>query len=292
MQAPRQSVLLSFVFAVIFSAALPVAAESDWDKSYPVSAHPSLLVTTGDASLDVHPCNDCHAVRIRVEWNDRHPIDYSLTEFQSGNHVTFEMKERSGFGFHIQIGNRHEPHVTVEAPADLDLEARTVDGAMKVSGIQGSLQVRTGDGAIDVGETSGTLRVATNDGSVHVHDVVGTLESRSSDGHVSIEGKFSAVQVHTSDGALDISFAVGSHLTESSRIEGSDGRVTVRMPRTMSADLDVQTSDGKIDCQLPVTMNGYNSSSGSPHSFHGRLNAGGTPLTIRTSDGNVTLAAL
>jgi hypothetical protein len=39
-------------------------------------------------------------------------------------------------------------------------------------------------------------------------------------------------------------------------------------------------------------MDHYDSRESSGHSVHGRLNGGGTPLTIRTSDGNVSIAAL
>jgi hypothetical protein len=37
-------------------------------------------------------------------------------------------------------------------------------------------------------------------------------------------------------------------------------------------------------------MNGYNSGGG--HTISGKLNAGGTPLTIHTRDGNLTVGTL
>jgi hypothetical protein len=54
-------------------------------------------------------------------------------------------------------------------------------------------------------------------------------------------------------------------------------------------DLDVHTSDGQINCALPLTMEGYNSAHSSGHTLRGHLNGGGVPLTIHTSDGNVTI---
>ncbi len=288
LHAPIIPALLAFALCT----AVPAPAETDWQKSYPVSGKPSVSVSSGDASLDVHSCGACREVRIRIEWNDRHPDQYNLTESHTGDHVSFELKQKTGMGFHIQIGNRHEPQVIVETPPELDLEGRTSDGALKVNGVHGDLQLHTGDGAVDVSDTGGVLRLVAGDGSIRIHNVAGTLESRSSDGHASIAGKFSAVQVHTGDGALDMAFDEGSQLTGSSRIEASDGRVVIRVPRTLSADLEVHTSDGKIDCQLPLTMNGYNSSGDSGHSMRGRLNAGGPPLSIRTSDGNVSITPL
>ena len=275
-------------FALTTFALAPALAAQDWQKSYPISGKPSLTVSTGDASTDLHPCGDCREVRIHVQWNDRHPDDYTLNEFQSGDHINFELKEKQHF--HMNIGNRHEPRVIVETPKELDLEARTSDGALKVYGVQGTISLHTSDGSVDVADVAGALRLVASDGSIRIHNVMGTLESKSSDGGVTIDGRLTGVQVHTSDGSLDLTLADGSQLTTASRIEASDGSVKIRLPKTLAADLDIHTSDGHIDCQLPLTMNGYNSGGG--HNIRGRLNNGGTPLTIHTSDGNVTIAAL
>lgn len=268
------------------------AGGGDWQKSYPVSGKASLTLSSGDASVEVRSCGDCREVRVRVEWRDRKLGDFTLNEFQSGDHVNFELKEKPHLGIHFQMGNVHEPHVTVETPTALDLEARTADGGLKVCGVQGSLELHTTDGAVDVEDVGGSLRLTASDGSIKIHNVNGTLESHSSDGQVTVEGRFTALQVHTSDGNLDVTLAAGSQLNAASRIESSDGQVTVRLPRTLAADLDVETSDGEIKCTLPVTMEGYNSGHSSGHSLRGHLNAGGVPLTIRTSDGSVTIAAL
>ena len=293
MRSPRLfAVSLSAFVLMAASAARAHSTDADWQKSYPASGKPALSITTGDTSVDIHSCAACRAVRVRVEWNDRHPSEYSLSEFQAGDHVTFELKEKSRFGIHITTGSRHEPHVTVQTPSTADLEARTTDGSLRVSGIQGNVELKTGDGSVEVSDVSGALRLTASDGSIRIHNVIGTLESRSSDGSVSIHGQFTALHVHCGDGRLDVTLADGSRLTASSRIESSDGQVTIHLPRTLAADLEVHTSDGQIKCELPLTMNGYNSASSSGHNLRGHLNSGGPPLTIQTSDGNVTIAAL
>ena len=273
---------------IVFSAASAVA-ESDWQKSYPVPEKPSLTVSTGDSSLDVHSCAGCREIKIRVQWNDRHPGDYTLSEFQAAGHVNFDLKEKQRMGFQVTMGRRG-PQVVVETPAELLLEARTADGGLKVYGVNGAIALHTSDGSVDVSDVSGSVRLVASDGSIRMHNITGTLESRSSDGSVRIDGKLTGVQVHTSDGALELTLAEGSQLSTSSRIEASDGNVKIRLPRSLAVDVDIHTGDGHIDCQLPLTMSGYNSGGG--HNVRGRLNAGGTPLTIHTGDGSVTIAAL
>ncbi|HTX76620.1 MAG TPA: DUF4097 family beta strand repeat-containing protein [Terracidiphilus sp.] len=285
--------LFATALATLTLAALPAIAraDADWQKTYPVSGKASLTFSTGDTSSEVRSCGDCREIRIRVEWNDRHASDYNLSEFQSGSHVNFELHEKSGFGFHIQFGNHHSPHVTFETPVSLDLEARTGDGSLKVYGVQGDLQLHTSDGSMDVSDVGGSLRIQASDGSIHVHNATGTLESHSSDGSVHIDGRFSGVQVRTSDGSLELNIDDGSQLTTASSVEASDGQVVIRLPKNLAADLEIHTGDGHIDCNLPLVMNGYNSR-GSGHDIRGRLNAGGPPLTIHTHDGNVTVTSI
>jgi DUF4097 and DUF4098 domain-containing protein YvlB len=124
---------------------------------------------------------------------------------------------------------------------------------------------------------------------VIIRRATGTLEARGADGHMTIDGQFTGVQLHTSDGNLDFTLAPGSQLHAASRIESSDGHVSLHVPSTLAADLDITTSDGHVDCSLPLTMDHYDSSG---NHLHGHLNGGGTPLSVHTSDGNVRIAAI
>ncbi|MFP5234687.1 MAG: DUF4097 family beta strand repeat-containing protein [Acidobacteriota bacterium] len=284
--------------SLAFLAAAPVLAVSvahadpDWAKTYPVSAQPSLTVTTGDSSVQIASCGSCREIRIHVEWRDFHSYSFILSESQTGNHVEFSLREKMGFGVHLNLGNRRAPQVTVETPQAIDLQARTSDGALFVNGVSGNLQLRTSDGSITAANVSGALSLTSSDGSIQVRDASGTLESHSSDGSVQIAGKFTGIQVKGSDGAMDIALQPGSKLTRASSIQVSDGSVAIRLPRNLAADLEVHTGDGNVHCGLPLTMDGYNAAITGKKGLRGKLNGGGVPLTIRTQDGSVTINAL
>ena len=284
-------VLASTVVLVIVTVSVH-AADSDWQKTYHVSAKPSITATTGDASTEVRPCGDCREIRIRVEWNDRKASDYTISEFQSGDHVNFELREKHGFGIHVNIGNRREPYVTIETPSTVDLETRTADGGLKVSGVNGNLKLNTSDGSLEVADVQGALHLISSDGAIHVHNAAGTLESRSSDGKVRIDGRFTGVQVHTSDGSLDLTLAEGSQLTTASRIETSDGNVSLHLPHSLAIDLEARAGDGHVECKLPLQLQGYDSRSEASHGIRGKLNGGGVSLAIHTHDGNAMIDAL
>ena len=281
------------IAALALLASLPaIAQDSDhsWSKTYPVTGKPALILETADAGVTIHPCGDCHQIRIHVEVVGRTLSDYRLEEGQSGDEVHFLFKELPHLGVHI-VWHREQTQVTIETPAQLTLQARTSDGNVDLTGLQGDLGLTSGDGNLTLDHVSGALRIKAGDGQVRITDAEGALEARTSDGNLSVDGLFHSLALHTSDGTLDLNLRQGTKLTEASSIQSSDGSVTLHVPQGFAADLDVHTSDGRVDCALPLTIDHYQSG-GSGHGLHGKLNGGGAPLTIHTSDGNVRIVQL
>jgi Putative adhesin len=266
-------------------------ADHSWSKSYPVEGKPTLTFETGDTGVAFRSCGDCHEIRIHIEVEGRKLSDYRLEEGQSGDTVHFLFKERPNLDWHTSW-HREQTRVTVESPAQLTLEARTSDGGVTLSGLHGDLSLTTGDGSVALDHVSGNLHIRSGDGGVKVTDAEGAIDAHTSDGNLTVDGVFHALALHTSDGSLDLSLREGTQLAGPSTIQSSDGRVTVRVPRNFAADLSVHTSDGHVDCALPLTMDQFQSHGEQSHDLHGKLNGGGTPLTIHTSDGSVKIEEL
>jgi len=287
---------LARVLAVAFLSAAASSSfgqnnEHDWQKDYPLTGSASLTVQTGDSHLNIHPCGECKAIQVRVH-SGRDLSRYVLEERQEGNHVYFSLKEKPHIGVVIHWTEKEATQVSIETPANLELDARTSDGDLSVAGLTGNLKVHSGDGRVSLEDVHGDLRLTASDGNVTIHNASGTIEARGSDGHMKIDGQFTAVNLHTSDGGLDFVLAAGSQLTAASSIESSDGSVSVVVPRNLAADLDISSHDGRINCVLPITTDNYNSADSGGHHLHGHLNAGGVPLSIHTSDGNLNIASL
>jgi hypothetical protein len=279
------------VLAVFFSStALAQDPDHSWSKTYPVTGRPTLTLETSDAGVEFRPCGDCHEIRIHVEVLGRKLSDFRLEEGQSGDEVHFLFKDLPHLGGHI-VWHREQTRVTVESPAQLTLQARTSDGNVTLSGLQGELSLTTGDGNLTLDHVSGDLRIKSGDGQVKITHADGAIDAHTSDGNLSVDGLFHALALHTSDGTLDLSLREGTKLAGPSTIQSSDGSVTIRVPQNFAADLNVHTSDGHVDCSLPLTMDHYQSG-GEGHQLRGKLNGGGTPLTIHTSDGNVKIEYL
>jgi DUF4097 and DUF4098 domain-containing protein YvlB len=280
--------------AAVTAIALTASAQTDnhWDKTYTVSAQPTLSVATGDSNLNITSCGACQTVKIHVDATNRKLSDYRLEEDKSGNTIHFSLKEKIHVGVHFSVNwNPHSSvSVQVETPANLTLHAETSDGNLNASGLRGAISLRSADGHQTIADVSGTLNVQSSDGSVELHNIAGTLDAHTSDGNLNVSGKLDSMNIHTSDGSLTLELASGTTLKADSTLRSSDGSITVRLPKDLSANLDISTSDGKIDSSLPLTLDGFHGGSG--NSIKGKLNAGGALFTIHSSDGSVHLSSL
>src|ERR1700733_12960339 len=125
---------------------------------------------------------------------------------------------------------------------------------------QGRVNLRTGDGKIDIAGLKGEMDLHTGDGSENLEAVDGKLHATTGDGHITAQGRFDELELKTGDGHVEV------------RAE-------------LAADLDLHTSDGHIDLDMPITTEGQTRR----NEFRGKLNGGGSLLTIRTGDGSIHL---
>ncbi len=125
----------------------------------------------------------------------------------------------------------------------------------------------------------------SGDGSVNLDSVDGKLHASTGDGHIQASGRFDELELKTGDGHVDVRAGSGSTLASNWRLETGDGSVSLELPPDLSADVDLHTSDGHIDLEMPVTTEGKIRE----NEIHGKLNGGGSLLTIRTGDGAIHL---
>ena len=287
-----KTVNLNLALSILLLTAAAASAQSDrvWDKSYPVTGEPTLFVSTSDSHLNIHSCGACQTVHIHVSAENTSLSRYNLEENQSGSTVHFSLKEKMRVGVHF---DRHSSvQVEVETPGKLTLDAGCGDGNLTAADLHGSLTIHTSDGRQELTGLSGDLKLHSSNGHLTVRNASGSLEARSSDGSQDISGAFTSLQLHSSDGPITIELAEGSKLSSDSRIESSDGSVTLRLPKTFQAELAISASDGKVESTLPLVVEGFSSKDNSGHSIRGKFNGGGPLLTIHTSDGSVHLSAL
>jgi len=254
------------VLAVGVAAVLPARAD-EWSKTYTIGGKPELRIETSDANIKV------------TTW-DQNTIEAKVitTRYKIGEGGIRVDERQSGDTVEIEV---HYPHHDFHF---MEIGGHRVDIIIQMPG-EGKVSLRTGDGKIDVASLKGDMELHTGDGSVTLDSVDGKLHATTGDGHISASGRFDELELKTGDGHVDVRANSGSSLAAGWRLETGDGSVSLEVPADLAADVDLHTSDGHIDLDMPVTITGMQRQ----NEVHGKLNGGGSLLTIRTGDGSIHL---
>ena len=240
------------------------ASAEEWNKSFPISGVAELRVETSDAQIHVDTWDEkkIEAHITSTKWGFGQG-GIEVKDHQSGDSV--ELEVRFPHGIHVMsVGNRHTI-IEIHMPRE------------------GKVRLHTGDGEIQLRDMKGQMDLESGDGRLEVEGVDGTLRAHSGDGHVRVRGRFDNLDISTSDGRIEAEALAGSSIGSGWNLSTGDGGVTVMVPENFAADISVHTGDGHITLDMPVTVSGKYES----NNVHGKLNGGGSLLSIKTGDGSV-----
>lgn len=290
------------MICMLVLAVLPSGSTDEWTKSYNLERAARLHVETSDANIRVTAW-DRSTVEARVTtqgWKIGGD-GINVIDHQTGDQIDIEVRFPH-HTFQMNWGNRRvDIEIKVPRTADLDLHTgdgnvgvegvngmillRTGDGNLKLSELEGTLKADTGDGNIDMRNVRGDLTLHTGDGRIDITEVDGSLRAETGDGRVRVTGRFDVLDVKTGDGGIDAVANEGSKLESNWRLNTGDGNLSLRVPATIAADVEIRTSDGSIDFDMPVTVSGR----AGKREVHGQINGGGKLLSLRTADGSIRL---
>jgi len=251
------AILLLFV-------ALLGGSDDRWEKSFPISATGDLKIKTSDANVTTTAW-DKNEILVRVTAKDRKVGDggVGIVDTQVGDNVDIKVSMPK-IDFHIGLHTR-PVNIEVFAPRSARLNLETRDGKIAVNGAKGDLTLKAGDGDISVQGVEGSLSATAGDGSIKG------------------DGRFDHLRVRTGDGRVEISAVQGSTIASPWQLQTGDGRLTLRLPSNLDADVKLKTRDGHINLQLPLAVTGRVKGK----SIAGRLNRGGGLVSAESGDGSI-----
>jgi DUF4097 and DUF4098 domain-containing protein YvlB len=257
---------IALAMVVLGLAAASPAFADEWSKTYTISAKADLRIETSDANIRVTTW-DQNTIEAKVI-TARYKIGEGgirVDEHQNGDSVEIDVRYPH-HEFSLGFGN-HQVDIIIQMPRE------------------GRVNLRTGDGKIDLAGLKGDMNLHSGDGSESIDAVDGNLHAETGDGHIAAHGRFDELELKTGDGHLEVRATAGSSLTAGWRLETGDGNVSLEVPGELAADVDLHTNDGHIDLDMPVTTEGKMREG----EIRGKLNGGGSSLTIRTGDGSIHL---
>ncbi len=255
----------------------------DYAKSFTVANRAKVHVDTNDGSVSV-TTSDTQQIEFRVEYQG-YVLNKTLQieSNQRGDEV--ELIARIPNKLHLSLGTIRRLHIEVRMPKDADLQVRTGDGSIKATGLSGAIDLHSGDGSLAVSSLKGAIRLHTGDGSIEASDLDGKCDAVSGDGRIRLTGRFDVLSAKSGDGSVAVAVLHGSRLDSGWSISSGDGSIDVALPIDLPVDIDASTGDGHISSDIPITIEGVISKS----RVRGKLNGGGSTLTIHTGDGSIHL---
>ncbi|MCO4799575.1 MAG: DUF4097 family beta strand repeat protein [Colwelliaceae bacterium] len=123
-------------------------------------------------------------------------------------------------------------------------------------------------------------------GSLTVEGVKGEMNIDLVNGSIFAEGLTSDSEINSVNGSIEVSYQSLSEDLRDISIDTVNGRIELRLPETISADVDIETMHGSIrnDFGLSVDKNMF-----SGRDLHGTIGSGDVRISIESVNGGVKL---
>ncbi|MEZ4900349.1 MAG: hypothetical protein R2822_00520 [Spirosomataceae bacterium] len=160
------------------------------------------------------------------------------------------------------------------------LDLTTSGGSIKADACKGDIKLVTSGGSIQLHQMSGNVRATTSGGSIKGGNIKGELVASTSGGSIHLTEVAAALKASTSAGSIDAEItSLGQYLNLST----SAGGIHVQMPLNKGLDLDLRANRVNVD-----DLQNFNGTK-EKNRINGKLNGGGTLVTMRASSGSISI---
>jgi DUF4097 and DUF4098 domain-containing protein YvlB len=264
----------------------------DFSHSFPVEPGGKLVMHVDRGDVQITSA-DQDNVEIKLQREVTHASDSEASKILEEENVTFKQNGNQIFIIaqnppslqHPGIFGPHpnlDAHYEITVPRQFHIQAETVGGSVKVTGIQGNADVKTMGGNLDCEDIDGDVNAQTMGGDVQASGCNGKLLLKTMGGSITADKfKGSSIQATTEGGSVSADMLVAP--TSDCKFGTSGGNVSIRLPGDAAVTLDAQTEGGSIDTDFPIQVAHHFAND----SFNGTLNGGGPTLKLETTGGNI-----
>jgi len=253
----------AWIGAILFAAAavsgacggslggLTARASDEWTRSYPLAVNGEVQITNRNGSIEVEGVESA-TVDVRAERIARAATDAAARELLPRIEIKEDIR-----------------------PDRVSVETARMSGIMFGASFEVRYHVRAPKSAIiDASNTNGLVTVTDFSGKVRAH---------TTNGGVTGKGLSGGVDAAATNGRVNIELAsVGS---DRIALRTTNGGVSLTVPESAKADITASCTNGGIS----VTGVKLEISEQSRRRLEGKLNGGGTPIELHTTNGGVRL---
>lgn len=230
-----------------------LAISKDFDQSYPLQPGGTFELQNVNGPVEVDGWDrdaiEVHAVKIaKVKEEDLERVSIEVDAKPNAVAVTTHYPQNEG----VEVAVEYVIHVPHGARVE---HISTVNGTLRIAGVDAIEDLRTVNGNIEVYEGGGNIHAHTTNGNVHL-ELARLGSSRNEKGEATAE---------TTNGSL-----------------------VLAVPSDTQADVDAKCLNGNFSSELPLALE----SSQRPREIHGKLGRGGAPIHLRTVNGGIRMLVL
>ena len=226
-------------------------ATDEWTRSYPLSNGGQLQISNTNGIVEIEGVSGS-TVDVRAERVARATTDSEARDLLS----RLTIKE----------------DVT---PARIALESERTGGFLSGVGYEVHYHVRVPKNTV--------VRATTTNGRILLHALAGTTAAATTNGGISGDALAGGITAQSTNGAVDLELTeLGAGEVD---LRTTNGQVSLTLPADARADLDASVTNGAIG----VTGLKFEASDRSRRHVSGRINGGGTPITVSTTNGAIRI---
>jgi DUF4097 and DUF4098 domain-containing protein YvlB len=260
----RAATRLAVVSAFLCLAFTATASAQEFKKSYNLGEGGRIRITNVSGDIYITGSNvESVIVTGTKEGRDRDSVE--VEDLSSGN--TVEVRVRYFECRRCNASVRFDVQVPRSMKVELD-RVSTASGNIEVSGVKGNINVKTASGDVTVKDSSGSITASSASGNVRVDNVAGEVSARTASGDVDAE-------ITRLEGTNNMEFSSAS------------GDVSVRLPASLDADVEMSTHSGSLETDFPIQVSEIHHGDG--RRARGRIGNGSRTLRITSASGDVRL---
>jgi len=180
----------------------------------------------------------------------------------------------------IQVNHQ----VILKLPRRIELSVNSISGSVNAREVDGPVRVSSISGSVNIGNLLGKLEVSSVSGSVEIGNVGEDVRVSSVSGNVGLGQVTGSLNVSSVSGGVKTTLV--SLTPEGIRINSVSGSVEIAFKSDINADFSAQGITGQIYLDVP---NVIRESEENSHNVRARIGAGGTSITVTSVSGNVRL---
>jgi hypothetical protein len=129
------------------------------------------------------------------------------------------------------------------------------------------LEIKSADSKVELSQMTGAINVSVQGSSIELKDVAGAINTKIVQG--------------------DTKVSIKGNLTGPQELKSVNGDIELRLSDETGADIEAETIGGEIDVDDDLHLTVENRRVG--QSVHGRVGTGGTPISIKTVNGDIRI---